>query len=144
MHLMGGTSRISFAALTAVLLAALAIGCGGSSEAAPLKKAQFIKQGDAICATAQAERKGQRQEATDQSSDSDVMRVLLEPVENMTEELGDLGVPVGQEKQVEGIISAYEEGAAKLEADPGGPNSVAAFDKANKLAADYGLTGCAI
>jgi hypothetical protein len=144
MYLRKGVTRISCATLAAGLLVALAVGCGGSSEAAPLKKAQFIKQGDAICATAQAEREGQREELLEQSSESDAMQILLEPIENMTGELGDLGVPVGQEKQVEAIISAYEEGAAKLEADPGGPNSAAAFDKANELAADYGLTGCSI
>jgi hypothetical protein len=130
--------------LTVALLAALALGCGGSSEAAPLKKAQFIKQGDAICATAQAEREDQRKEMAGQSSESDVMQVLLQPIENMTKELDDLGVPVGQEKRVEAIVVAYEDGIAKLEADPGGPDSVAAFRTASKLAADYGLTGCSI
>jgi hypothetical protein len=144
MHLMGEGKWLPCLALAAVLLAAVAVGCGGSSEAAPLKKAQFIKQGNAICATAQAEREGQRKELSEQASESEVMQTLLAPVESMTEELDDLGVPVGQEEQVDAIVSAYEDGAAKLEADPGGTDSVAAFDTANKLAADYGLTGCAI
>jgi hypothetical protein len=144
MHLMEEAKPVSVTALAAVLLAALVIGCGGPSEAAPLGKAQFVKQADAICLTAQAEREGQRKEVSEQASESDAMQILLEPIESMTVELGDLGAPVGQAKQVEAIISAYEEGAAKLAAGPGGPDSASAFEKANELAASYGLTGCAI
>jgi hypothetical protein len=136
--------RIVCTALAVALLTGLSLGCGGSSEAAPLGRAQFIKQGDAICATAQAARGDQREELSGQDSDSEVVGILLEPIEQMTEELAGLGAPVGEEKQVDAIVSAYEEGAAKLEADPGGPDSVTAFDKANELAEDYGLTGCAI
>jgi hypothetical protein len=135
----------------ATLLAALASGCGGSSEAAPLKKPQFVKEANAICATAQGERKAQVEALAEQSENSDgsedakeVMQTLLEPVGKMSDELGDLGPPKGEEKEVKAIIAAYEEGASKLEADPGGPDSVSAFDKANELAEAYGLTDCTI
>lgn len=134
-----------------VLLAALAAGCGGSSDAAPLKKSQFVAQADAICVTAQEEREAQGKEMADQGADADssedpeeVMQEILEPVEKMTDELSDLGPPKGEEKQVEAIVAAYEEGSEALEADPGGPDSVSAFDKANKLATEYGLSDCTI
>jgi hypothetical protein len=140
--------QIGIAAAVAGLLATLALGCGGSSEAAPLKKPQFVKQANAVCVTTQAEREAQGKEIAKQGSSSEdpeaVMQQLLEPVEKMTQELGNLGPPKGDEKQVEAIIEAYEAAASKLEADPGGADSSSAFDQANKLAAAYGLTDCTI
>ena len=145
---MGQRALLALAAVA--LLAALATGCGDSSEAAPLKKSQFVKQADAICATAQGEREAQAKELAEQGESDDsedaeeAIQKILEPVDKMTDELGDLGPPKGEEKEVEAIVAAYEEGASKLEADPAGPDSVSAFDKANQLAEDYGLTGCTI
>jgi hypothetical protein len=132
-------------ALAIALLVALAAGCGGSSDAAPLKKPQFVKQADEVCATAQEERADQREELTEsEDSAEDVMQTLLEPVENMTSDLADLGPPVGQEKEVEAIIAAYEQGVSKLEAEPEAADAPTAFDMANKLAEDYGLNDCVI
>jgi len=129
-------------------LALLATGCGGSSEASPLKKPVFVKEADAICAAAQSEREELRKELAEDDAGSEdtegVMQRILEPVEDMTEEIADLGAPVGQEQEVEAIVSAYEAGIAKLEADPAGPQTVSAFAKANQLAEAYGLTGCTI
>jgi septal ring factor EnvC (AmiA/AmiB activator) len=140
-----GRGRGVFLALAAALLAALIVGCGGSSEAAPLKKSQFVKQADEVCASTQKERAEQSDElAESEDSEEDLMRALLEPVENMTDELADLGPPAGQEKEVEAIIAAYEKGISKLEADPGASDVPLAFDQANQLAADYGLTDCVI
>lgn len=133
------------------LLAAVAIGCGGSSEAAPLKKPQFVQQANAICMTAQGEREAQGKELEKQGGESGgsedteaAMEQILEPVETMVGELSDLGPPKGEEQQVEAIVEAYEEGISALEADPGGADSVSAFDKANGLAEDYGLFECTI
>lgn len=133
--------------LAVVLLSSLAIGCGGSSDAAPLKKTQFVKQGNAICATMQAERDSQTKEAQKQLSGADeteAMSFALEPVETMTDELGELGAPTGQEEEVEAIIAAFEDGVSQLEAEPTGPKSATAFEQADKQAAAYGLTECTI
>lgn len=132
-------------ALAAAALTLLALGCGGSSDAAPLKKSQFVKQADEVCASAQAERGEQKDELTEsEDSEEEVMQTLLDPVENMVDGLSDLGPPKGQEKEVEAIIAAYEEGIASLEAEPTGPDAVSAFDKASKLAEGYGLSDCTI
>jgi hypothetical protein len=142
--------RFVLAGVVAGLLAVLAIGCGGSSDAAPLKKPQFVAQAEEICATAQTEqdelgKEFAQQGESDGSEDTEaVMQEILEPVETMTEDLADLGPPKGQEKEVEAIIAAYEAGIAKLEAEPAGEGTVSAFDKANKLAEAYGLYGCTI
>lgn len=142
--------RFVFAGAVAGLLAVLALGCGGSSDAAPLKKPQFVAQAEEICATAQTEqdelgKEFSKQGASDGSEDQEaVMQEILEPVEKMSEGLADLGPPKGQEKEVEAIIAAYEDGIAKLEAEPAGEGTASVFDKANKLAEGYGLHGCTI
>lgn len=136
------------ALLVAGLVAALALlgtGCGGSSEAAPLKKSQFVKEADEICTNAQKERAEQSDELRESDdSEEEVMQKLLEPVEGMVSEISDLGPPKGEEKEVEAIIAAYEAGIEQLESEPAGQNTVSAFDKANKLAEGYGLTDCTI
>jgi hypothetical protein len=144
------TWKPTCAALATVVLASIGIGCGGSGEAEPLTKPAFMAQASAVCAKAQTAREGQRQELAELGGDSGaedpaaVMDLLLKPVEEMSDELGDLGPPKGEEAEVGAIVSAYEEGAAELEADPVAGNAVTAFDRANRLAAAYGLTECAI
>src|ERR1044071_6678232 len=127
--------------LAAAALTLLALGCGGSSDAAPLKRPQFVKQASEVCAGAQAERTEQKDELTEsEDSEEEVMQTLLEPVENMADGLSALGPPEGEEKEVEAMIAAYEEGIASLEAEPTGPDAVSAFDKANGLAEGFGLS----
>lgn len=143
-----GRRRVVPALLSAGLIVALALlaaGCGGSSEAAPLKLPQFVKQGNEICVSAQKERTEQKDELSEsEDSEEEVMQTLLEPIVGMVDDLSDLGPPEGQEKKVEAVIAAFEAGIAKLEAEPAGPDTVSAFDKANKLAENYGLTECTI
>jgi hypothetical protein len=145
MQLVGREKGILFALVTA-LLAALVVGCGGSSsDAAPLKKSQFVKQADEVCASAQKERADQRGELTEsEDAGGELMQTLLEPVETMTDDLAELGPPVGQEKEVEAIIAAYQQGISKLEAEPNAPDASTAFDKANEMAEGYGLSDCVI
>ncbi len=142
--------RFVLAAAVALLLVALAAGCGGSSDAAPLKKSQFVAQADGICASAKAEQEelgkefAEQGEADGSEDPESVMQEILDPVAKMTDDLADLGPPVGQEKEVEAIIAAYEDGIAKLEAELAGEGTVSAFDKANELAEGYGLEDCTI
>ena len=72
------------------------------------------------------------------------MLQLLEPVEQMTEELADLGPPKGEAKEVAAIVAAFEAGTASVKAEPEGPKITSAYAEANKLAAAYGLSECAI
>lgn len=81
----------------------------------------------------------------DPSEEAEVVsEALVSPVQAMAEELGDLGVPNGDEKQVEAIVAAFEAGVAKVEADPVGSESGLSFAKANELALEYGLTDCTV
>jgi hypothetical protein len=129
----------------AVLLSSLAFGCGGSSQPEALTKPEFLKQANAICAEAQEERAAQSKGLSESDSSAEAgMQQLLEPVEKMTGELGDLGPPAGDQKEVEAIVAAYEDGTAALEAEPAGAEAASAYAQANKLAAMYGLTDCSI
>ena len=134
-----------------LLLAVAAIGCGGSSDPEPLSKSAFVEQANAICGNYAKEQKqvGEEVVAASESADPSEEAVagtekLVAPVKTMTDELSDLGPPKGDEKEVAAIIGAFEAGAAQLEAEPGGPDSVSAFDKANALATSYGLSDCTI
>ncbi|MGV1048670.1 MAG: hypothetical protein ACOYD4_09140 [Solirubrobacterales bacterium] len=132
-------------------LASIAAGCGSdSSTAAALKKPAFVQQANAICLEATDQRKQASKELVESGEEggsdeaAEGTEALLSPVREMTEELGELGAPKGDEKQVEDITAAFEAGIAKLEEEPTGPKSASAFAKANELAAAYGLTDCAI
>src|SRR5262245_30762070 len=93
----GASGAIAVVAAIALIIS----GCGGSGDPEPLSTVQFVKQGNAICATMQAERSEQTKEAEQNLSDADEAETTsfaLEPVEKMIDELGGLGPPKGQEK----------------------------------------------
>jgi hypothetical protein len=134
-------------ALLASLVGGLVlVGCGGSSSAEPLKKPQFAREANSICQEAEAERaKALKNTASSQSGLAELTTIALPPIQKMTEELGELGVPVGDDKEVDAIIAAFEKGVERVEADPANLDAaVVAFAEANKLAEDYGLADCAI
>lgn len=128
------------------------VGCGDSADAGPLTKSQFLQEADSICRTANQEREEALKEAAEQEdtgggSESEyfVTEAALPPVESMTEDLGDLVPPRGDEKEVEAIIAAFEQGIARIEADPTDlTTAVSAFTKANQLSEAYGLKDCTI
>lgn len=133
----------------AVALAAALIfaGCGGSGKPDPLKKSEFIAQADSICKSANSEREEALKEVAKSEPEATqlVNETALPPIQKMTEELSGLGPPVGDEKEVHAIISAFEQGVKKIEADPTNLSAaVGAFDKADELAEAYGLVDCTI
>jgi hypothetical protein len=112
--------------IAVVLLGAGAgAGCGGDDEE-PLSKAEYIKQGDAICKKAQAEGKKDRRRS-----------------EALLEELRDLPAPEGDEDTLNGIYDGIEEGLEKIEDNPtillSEDNP---FEKASQEAEDYGFEEC--
>lgn len=122
-------------------------GCGGG-DSEPLRKAEFLQQGNEICKVANAEREEGSKESVNGSSEAGdmegfVTEVALPPIQKMTSELGDLGAPKGDEKQVEAIVQGFESSAEQLEGDPVGVTSDS-FSAASKQAAAYGLTECVI
>lgn len=141
-----------------VAIASIAAGCGGSDEstetAASPSKAEFIKQGDAICkkgeealeeeASEFAKENGIDKSKPTEAQQEEVVREVVAPaLLRQGEELRELPAPSGEEDEVEAIFSALEDGAEKMEADPKGllegSNPV---EKASKLARQYGFQEC--
>jgi hypothetical protein len=162
-------SKRLIAMLAAVLTVAIvAAGCGSSSEdssgdtgssdttetSAALSKAEFIKQGDAICtkgnktieteANEFAEENDVNTQKPTRAQKEEVIAAVVAPsVRKQGEEIAELGAPSGDEAEIEAIVAAVEEGADELEEDPGllidNKNPLA---KSSKLAASYGLKVC--
>jgi hypothetical protein len=140
----------------ALVVVSIAVGCG-SSGSAPLTKAEFLKRGDAICREGKEE-KDNAVLAYEEKNHLDtplkvskaaeeglVTDVALPPIRTMVEELGGLGVPPGDEHDVDAIVASYEKGLEEIEKNPGEAllSFPDPFAKAKKLAVDYGLKSCA-
>jgi Tfp pilus assembly protein FimV len=136
----------------ALLAAGAGAGCGGDDEE-PLSKAEYIKQGDAICKKAQAEGEkdveemfgdlGANEEPSEEQLKTLVDDVLKPNTEGQLEELRDLPAPEGDEETLNGIYDGAEEALEKIEDDPmillseDDP-----FEKASQEAEDYGFEEC--
>lgn len=144
-----------------VALAAIAAGCGSSSdgstdEVVVLTKAEFIEQGDAIC------KKGNEalsKEAEEFAEDNDVdtenpskedqeeviTTVVAPALQSQADELSALGAPEGEEDATAAIIAALEDGAQELEDNPDSlleSDGAGPLDKANELAGKFGFKEC--
>jgi maltose-binding protein MalE len=162
-------SKRLIAMLAAVLaVAVVAAGCGSSSDdtsgssdatdttetTAALSKAEFIKQGDAICTKGNQaieteanefakENNVNTKKPTKAQKEEVIVEVVAPDVRRQAEELAELGAPSGDEAEVEAIVAAVEEGADELEENPSllieDKNPL---DKGSKLADSYGMKVC--
>jgi hypothetical protein len=148
------------AAAALVSLAALVAGCGGgdstTDETVTLTKAEFIKQGDAICKKGNTEIEAGFEdfaEANDIPQDKEpskaqgvkiVETVIVPGIKQQAEEIRALGAPDGEEQQVEDLLDSLDAAVAEAEEDPEalfGENSDP-FADANQQATDYGFEVC--
>jgi hypothetical protein len=155
-------SKSLFAAFAAfAAIAMIAAGCGGggdsTSDSSSLTKAEFLKQGNAICAKGNKEIQEGFEEFAKENGFSEkkqptkaqltevVETVVLPKVRGQVEGIKALGAPSGEEAQVEAITDAAEEALEKGEEEPAAMASEKAdpFAKANKKASAYGLVKCA-
>jgi len=140
-----------------VALAALVAGCGGSDdttdETVTLTKAEFIKQGDAICKEANEENETEAEEfaeendfklekASKEQLEEAVAEVLVPSLNKQVEELDALGAPEGYEEQVEEIIDSLEDVAAEVEDDSSLVFEEKTLEKPSQLANAYGFEVC--
>jgi hypothetical protein len=142
--------------LVAVFAAtALAFGGCGSDDADSLSKKEFTKQANAICVESDERRKAEYRvkiaeleegKGFDESKRVQLyLEVFIIPFQEMIGELEDLGAPEGDEEKLDAIFAEMRQGAEVLEGDPSLLLAEATmFDKANKLNAEYGLTGCVL
>lgn len=136
----------------ALLAAGTAAGCGGDDEE-PLSKAEYIKQGDAICKKAQAEGEkqteemfadlGPNEEPSEDQLETFVEGVLKPNTEGQVNDLRDLSPPEGDEDTVNEIYDGVEGALAEIQDDP---NMLLSeddpFEEASQKAEDYGFKVC--
>jgi hypothetical protein len=125
-------------------------GGGDGGGGAPLSKAAYVKQGDAICekvplrfsqtlTTLEKESKGKKLSPAEAN-----LKAAVPPLYTAAEELEGLTPPSGQEAKAEAIIDALEGAAKGLEAKPtselSGPKSP--FAEFQKLSKEFGFKAC--
>jgi len=140
-----------------VLALSLALAaCGSSSDESTtaLTKAEFLKQGNAICRKGNEEigkaaekefpRSGPR--PSKKEMEQFASQTIVPNIESQVQQISELPAPEGDEEKVEAIVSEAEASVEKAAEDPsvmideGGEDP---FAKTNELADGYGLTVCA-
>lgn len=136
-------------AVAAAAAALVAGGCGGDDA---LTKAEFVEQGNKICADASAELERQAEETFGGGETPDeaaqlafVEDVVLPSVQQQIDDLAALEPPEEDVETVDDIIATAQEAIDAGEEDI---EALAAaqedpFAEANQKAEDYGLTECA-
>ena len=150
--------RIAASLLAIVALGLFGAGCGddddsgdsGDSGGDALTKAEFVKQGNAICTEGNAEiNEGfaalgpQPSEAKQQEF---ILDTLVPNAQGQLDQIGELTPPEGDEDEIDAILAAGEEGLTKVEEEPAAlyrSGSADPFNEFSQLAGDYGLTVCA-
>lgn len=145
-----------------VLLMALAIasivavGCGGGDDetSGSLTKAEFVEQGNAICAKYNKQIEEEFQEFTKESGGlnsqapeavkKEIARISLAALEPQLEELRSLPAPSGDEEKVNLILERQEKSIEIIEEEPAFRTSGNPFEELNKPASDYGLVECSV
>lgn len=146
-----------------VAIAALVViaGCGGGSDSSSteatttsMTKAEFVKQGNAICAKGSkeinegfeqfVEEKGlSKTKAPSKALQEEAVETVLIPkIRKEVESIRALGPP---DEEAEAVLDAAEAALNKGEEEPIQflkEESTGPFAKANKLAREYGLTKC--
>ena len=136
-------------------LALIGAGCGGDDKGSSPSptKAEFVRKGNAICTNGNKKidakgRKlfgGQQKKPSESQLKKFATDVLIPEVQKQVDQIRDLGAPKGDEKKVKAILDAAQQGIDKAKKDPIAitqDNGADPFQKANKLARDYGLTVC--
>jgi hypothetical protein len=141
-------------------LAILPLGCGsgGGEDTVPagtLSKAQFLKEATAICA--QGTKEAQRLDdaawekyepdrtTTDEAVLNKVSLALLPAREEELRRLRAIGLPKGDEKLVDKMLTATEEGFEEGKEDPPVLRDWTpefGFSRAYEMGTKYGLEGC--
>ena len=146
-----------FALIAATMAIALvAAGCGDSDDdttTASITKAEFLKQGNAICKAgndeidsefekfAEENNLSEDEEPTQAQFEEAAEDFLLPSVSRQVEEVRALGVPEGEEDAVNAFLDSAEAEVEAIEADPSLLEGDA-FEDVNKEADAIGLSAC--
>lgn len=143
--------RYGCAILVALFATVVAAGCGGD-EAKPLSKAEYIKQGDAICKKSgdqidkEVKESGLAEggEPSEKEITTFAEETLTPALEGQVADLRDLPTPKGDEDTLDKLYEDVETATAKIEEDPKlllqqGEDP---FEKPNADAQKYGFKVC--
>jgi hypothetical protein len=131
-------------------------GCGGSDDSS-LSKEEFTQQLKLVCNEGLKERETlvrqlakdyyekRAQNPTPQYQANNLLKVIA-VYQGTTQGIADIGLPEGEEKEVEAFIAAREEAAAKVEASPIGTRDTieTIFKSPNEKAAALGAETCVL
>ena len=149
------SKRVMAMLVGVVALAVLVAGCGSSDDETTtvevsLTKAQFVKQGSKVCAEelktmskglkAFSDEHDLTKKLNKEDTEELVETVFQPGFEGQFEGLGELSPPKGDEKQVEAILTQFEEGL-----DKGSENKekfVAELSTAMRALEKYGIKEC--
>jgi hypothetical protein len=126
---------------------------GGETSTASLTKAEFVKQGNAICKVGNEEIDGEfekfaeenglneNKEPTEAQFEEAAEEFLLPTITRQVEEIRALGTPEGEGEAIEAFLDNAEAEVEKVEGDPSllGED---AFNAVNEEARAIGLTVC--
>jgi hypothetical protein len=155
---------VAVIAVLGVLVAtAFLVGCGSDSSsnasatdeaAAPLSKAEFVKQAEEICqqgtkkkdaavSAALKEQAAQGQAApTAQDTAKLVEETVLPSYSKIVDQMSRLGAPQGDEAKVEKLTSEFEAALQAAEANPAKASQKNPFIPADEAAKAYGIENC--
>ena len=140
---------------TGLAIALVAAGCGDDSSTTALTKAEFVKQGNAICKAGNEEidrefekfaednKLGKNKPPTNAQLEEAAEEFLLPSVSRQIDEVRALGAPEGQEEAVEAFLDNAEAEVEEIEEDPGKISESSLFAEVNKEGRALGLTACA-
>jgi hypothetical protein len=137
--------------LLATVAAGILTGCGGSSESsaeASLTKNQYVEKAEGICLHASQEQfhlAGEYASTHPGVEEEELIQpALIPPLEKELRQLKSLPAPSGEEAEVEAFTAAFETALEAGKKDPPSflERSHNPFEKANALAASYGMKGC--
>ncbi len=123
---------------------------GKTNGGAPLSKAAFIKQGDAICAKIPEEYEAKRQELLKgpekaKATTEKVNEVAaVPPIFVAVKSFEELTPPQGDEAEAEAIVDALEAAGKGLEKEPNAPlvGKGSPYEEFQELTKKYGFTFC--
>jgi hypothetical protein len=136
------------------MAALLICGCGGGESGGGVSKASFVARAESVCSRDYERTKVGYQSfvgrakgkpfSTEAEIEGFADTVLVPSKRREVEELRSLGVPSGDEDEVDAILGAYEEGIAVAEEDPRAAvlSTSGVFVEATELAEAYGLEKC--
>ena len=138
---------------TIVLLALLAAGCGdddddGGQEVQAPTKAEFIEQGDKICAEADQALADAALEQypegppTGEDAVAFAEDVFIPNLQGQHDDLAALPPPAGEEEAVADLLATLQAGIDEIAADPENFVQSDALEDASAAAADFGFRNC--